>query len=201
MAWKYSEAEKEKSKEIFTRREIEKDVRNSYKSHAYWYLALTTIMLSFNVVFVATGIIGFGLDRPPFVSFVVFIIIILFEVLQIALLFVTCYSFYKYKAKLKYQIVSDRYEFYHVKHYYPAGGFSAFHFNTYGDFLPSFSLGVTMKEYEKGFYSWSSKCECGYTGLMQTTYPGDEFYLIIINNRIKYVYNKKLFEFKETEKA
>ena len=76
-----------------------------------------------------------------------------------------------------------------------------FNFKTYGDFDTGLAKATPFFDSENSYYKWSRNFCMSYDGLVKSTFPGDEFYLIIINNKIRYVYNKKIFEFKETEKA
>ncbi|MBE6632923.1 MAG: hypothetical protein E7620_01120 [Ruminococcaceae bacterium] len=48
-------------------------------------------------------------------------------------------------------------------------------------------------------YSWSKNCHLSGEGLMNTSVPENEFYLVLVNNQteVGYVYNKKLFRYEK----
>ena len=79
--------------------------------------------------------------------------------------------------------------------------FSYLNFKTYGRYAIDYGRSPSSALEGRTFYKWSPTCKTDTSGLLSYTKSGDEFYLIILNNKIKYVYNKKIFEFKETEKA
>ena len=63
-----------------------------------------------------------------------------------------------------------------------------------------FSSGAGWREpVTKSHYAWSLICETSSQGLENTAIAGDEFYLITLcaDRSVKYIYNTKLFEFKE----
>ena len=47
------------------------------------------------------------------------------------------------------------------------------------------------------YYSIFKKLKTDWDGIFDTTFIGDEFYLILVKNKIVYVYNTKLFELQE----
>lgn len=66
--------------------------------------------------------------------------------------------------------------------------------------LDQFSRYMTFKMYGKytlheryDFYSWSENYSMGIPGLLQSSSSGDEFYLVIVRNKIRCLYNKKMF--------
>ena len=118
------------------------------------------------------------------------------------------YNIYNLFAPQKYKIASDVFVNEVIDTIYVGTRVkvTCFHFKTYGNFRVNFahspkSFQLNFSATYKKFYKWSNLCCTDSRGLRRNTSPSDEFYLIIKNNKIKYVYNKKIFEFKETEKA
>ena len=60
---------------------------------------------------------------------------------------------------------------------------------------------LNFKEYGKfelhnreSYYSWSKLCVMNNENLKRTSYEGDLFYIIVIKDKIVYLYNQRLFE-------
>ena len=193
MAWKYGEDNK---KEVFTRREIEKDIKSCYVNRSFW----CTIIL---ILLVFIDFMLFFILEKEKIGIVEISGLIICLSLQVAILVYIVLNVCRLFVRIDYKIVCDIFVCQKVNYFFANGirGVLAFEFKTYGDFILSSALGGPHLHYDKGYYDWSAVCSTGMNGLVQSTYRNDEFYLIIINNKIRYVYNKKMFEFKETEKA
>ena len=187
---------KDNEKQIFTRREIEKDIKSSYANRIWW----CGIVLLFCVFICFAPFVFLNTEKISVVMTLCLIICLIIQIAVLALMVLNIYGFF---APIKYEIVCDVFECEHKSYCFANGirGFLTFKFKTYGEFILSLALGGPHLHYDKGYYGWSESCSTGMAGLIQSTYRNDEFYLIIINNRIRYIYNKKIFEFKETEKA
>ena len=193
---------KDNEKQIFTRREIETDLKNAAKELIYPLIFL--FILSFGGSVFSVYVM---LNDYKFSLF--FFVIVM---LQIAMTLGVTYFLIKYLIRYfkpsKYVIVSDVFVYGSTKTILldNIACFSYLNFKTYGEFGIDYGRSVSAEAgfpaiEGRWFYKWSFACKTTPKGLRQSSFPGDEFYLIIINNKIRYVYNKKIFEFKETEKA
>ena len=179
---------KDNEKQVFTRREIEKDLKEERKL----ILTETVVLLLFTVFltsisFIYVGPVNFEEKKPFTVICVVTALVLLFLIIA-AIFGALIYNIYKYCKPLKYEIVSSTYECYCIKHYY---GVKRLHFSFkfYGDFPID---GKVVK------YKWLKDVRINGFTLLKTIKSGDEFYLIMVDNKIAYIYSKRMFEFKET---
>jgi hypothetical protein len=112
----------------------------------------------------------------------------------IFLIFITIYLIYllwQYLRKnAKYTIVSDTFIGIGTKHRLDYGLFGrhCLCFSNYGKFALDF---------HKTYYNWSELYATDNDGIIKRSIPGDSFYLIIENEKIINVYNKKTFIFND----
>ena len=185
---------REDGKEVFTRQEINADIKGAYKSKIIIWAIVTAFLI---IVFLAF------LPRIDNDGVAKWLWRLFFGAFPIFSLFMVCHGIYKCFQCLEYQIVSDVFVFEHFGHnnINSSKYHCVFNFKTYGDFDTGLAKATPFFDSENSYYKWSRNFCMSYDGLVKRTFQGDEYYLIIINNKIRYVYNKKIFEFKETEKA
>ena len=182
------EAVKDNEKQVFTRREIEIDLKNVRKFN----LSETVILFLFTGLM--TSIVLFYGDvmniegKTTFTIICLLTAFILLALITVGIFCAMIYNIYRCLQPLKYEIVSSVYECRYIKHYYMVKKLH-FSFKFYGDY-PIDSEVVK--------YKWLKDVRInGYT-ILKTIKPGDEFYLIMVNNKIAYIYSKRMFKFKET---
>ena len=178
------------NKQILTKQNIIFDLRHSYKRGTVLYcLVLIAIIILFIILLSIDG--GFQSK-----SFLAWIFIVIYFVLILAVTSYLIYRIYKLFAPIKFEIVSDIFERKSSAYLFDC----LFKFGTAGDYMLSFkSYGdypFTVDEWWR-FYTWS---EFSMTGVEIEKYIayGDEYYLILVNNKIAYVYSKRIFEFTDT---
>lgn len=187
----------ENKKEIFTRKEIEHDLHAAHKKNIIaGFLILFFIPIFYLIITIAISLEDIEYDFDYFLFYLCYGTLILGAIGTVTLII---YNIYKLYSPLKYQIATDNYEYFHIMKVAPCGiSYRAMNFKTYGDFPLELASAYTLNEYNRGFYTWSEISHCGQKELYQGSFRGDEFYLIIIKNKIRYIYNKRYFEFKET---
>ena len=174
-------------KEVLTREIIKKDYKRLFLSCVLDLIIGTVISLLFIILFfillyktlpILAWIINF-----PFLLCVIIIVPIELSI--------TCKKYY-FICNNKFHIAKSVLVNYQEKTTYPTPKLSAYstphalYFNTYGKYsIPS-----------KKFYQFS-KTKMSDNGIANTSFVGDEFYLILVKNKIVYVYNTKLFELQE----
>lgn len=170
-------------KEILTKETIELDIKNVYTKNIRDFSILTIVSW---IAFVIE--ILFFANASKNTNIYDYVILIITAILSIG---ATLYLVFYIKDYLnpKYTIQTDHFVKTGKKAIFGSvWGMPCLCFSKYGKFILGF--------YDK-YYQWSENYPMSSYGIKNTSIPGEEFYLIIINNKIINVYNKKLFELKE----
>ena len=174
------EAVKDNEKQVFTRREIEIDLQNCAKFNIPFMIIIVIILTVFALIFHT-----FGYESIWNIVLLAMMVSILLVSMGVMIYFI-----YRSFRTPKYELVTGVYE----SQYIASKGDK-------GNILLSFKLygGYNLSlDNRFSYYKWSDGCCVTGRGIQQAAIPGDEFYLIMVNNKIAYIYSKRMFEFKET---
>lgn len=171
-------------KQLFTRKEIETDLKNVNKNNMLGSFLLTIYTGA------CTLICWLVCDMENNKSVILWILFSVIFLMFFTLFCALIYFIYRYNQPHKYEIVSDKFEYCYSKGSFK-NGLLFFSFKHYGSYCLRF-------ESPWKYYKWSDTCQMSRTEISKCTSQGDEYYLIIIKNKIAYIYSKRVFEFKET---
>lgn len=176
----------------FTRKEIEKDLKHAYRKQ--FILGLCSLPLIIILWFLILKLFELK-SEDPYESLTYWgylIIIILFTAIS---LYTTCYSAIKTFTHLKYTIVTDNF-LYEEEIQSRYDHYLTFYFKCYGEYI------IDCHTVRAGrLYHWSKDCALWGKQLKGVTSQNEEFYLIIVDNRIAYIYSTRVFKFIETKQT
>lgn len=184
MAWKYDE---ECQKEILTRKEIEYDLAHENK---------TKILLDIvGILLIIFGELFFCFVIDDYVNTIMSIIIHVFmTAVFVGVLFHACYFNHKRSEELQYEIVEDCVEDVWENTFTSA---------TSGERKRTIVKFKKFGTFETFAYLWdyphTKKTSKLTVHIKNAFFVNEEYYLIIVNNKIKNFYSKRTFEYKATD--
>ena len=169
--------------ETLTKANIEYDIKSLYK----WKLKGFIPSTIFNYICIPGMWFFCGFSKRD-TNIVLITILVLYLSISLYLTICSVYYIIQYFNKnIKYTIVSDTFKKTGVKHMscYGVSNITYLCFSKYG----KFSLDM-----HRWYYQWSDLYCMERYSIMDRAKPGDEFYLVIKNNKIINAYNKRMFQ-------
>ncbi len=175
-------------RQVFTRREIEKDLKYTYRRGLgisigifplvviLWLLVVSMLSLSSKEILEAIG---------HLILTILFSIIDVCEILYYAI---------KVFTPIKYEVVTDTFE-YQTEYFSRCAAHLTFQFKCYGEYL----IIQSSRNMER-YYRWSKDCRLWGNQFKDCAQRGEEFYLIIVDGKIHYIYSTRIFKFVEAQK-
>ena len=181
----------EEKKIPFTRKNIVFDLKRQVMRYAVIACTLPLVLVLFILILFRFGYPSGFSDIDSLFDWVALGII--FSLLLFSVILAT-YWIYRLVSPIKYKIANGTYDYKYVGSY---GNRSVFGIS--GNSILSFKgIGVfpLMLDNWWKYYTWSKVPMTGFEIESHIT-QGDEFYIILVKNKIEYIYNKQVFEFKE----
>ncbi len=172
-------------KERLTKECIEHDLKNRHNFFFYVWDHILAVLISILSPFPLCWLAKLAFpDRNPLFFYLLFSLLP-FSVIGIVLYMICVYKGWFFN---RYTIVTDRYMG-HGSKWFPLAKkpFPCLCFSEHGKFI------VTL-DMRYRYYTWSEDHCMSTFQLENRSEIGDEFYLVLVNGKIKYAYNQKIFE-------
>lgn len=179
----------EREEEILTKERIIKELEGDEKKSIIGFCLL--FILFFVFAYIMISVDKYLNQAVQLRTYLLFIL----PFIQIIFIFISIKNLIVLKSK-HCKIISD----YAVDKY---------HTNTWSNAFAKYSSVLRRSHYiifashgkyrlpQKTFYEWSEKVQMTDVGVYNCAEKGDEFYIVVVKNRILQIYNKKQFKLKE----
>ena len=170
-------------KETLTSENIIKDIKEKYKRKTKENVFMSILLFVFMII--SFSFVEFKLEFRFLLCDAILLILILLNVMSIYFLIKNIGIIMR--KEIKYSVFVDRFVGTSNKR---IGKYviPCMNFEKYGNF---------ELHNRQSYYSWSKLCAMNNDNLKRSACKEDLFYLVIINEKIEYLYNQKFFELKE----